>query len=42
MTDQIKSFYENYDEEPVYYEGGLRKPYKIIVAAGSFVAKCAA
>ena len=28
--------------ELVYYEGGLRKPYKNIVAAGSFVAECAA
>ena len=28
--------------EDVYCEGGLRKPYKITVAAGSFVAKCVA
>ena len=36
----------NYDKknntELVYYEGGLSKPYKFIVAAGSFVAECAA
>ena len=36
------SFSENKIKELVYYEGGLRKPYKIIVAAGSFVAECAA
>ena len=28
--------------EGLYYEGGLRKPYKIIVAAGLFVAESAA
>jgi len=35
------SFSENKIKEAVYYEGGLRKPYKFIVAAGSFVAECA-
>ena len=36
------SFPDNKIKEAIYYEGGLRKPYKIIVAAGSFVAECAA